>query len=251
MSSSEEDKPKAKRPKRKSSRKKSKKEKRQGKQENECEYSESDIIDETETGADILKLLLHPCKLPFEVQNKLLFYLDDDEINILAKDRIKSKEGYEAGPTFNFHDHAYEPIKNLLRVQPGQNAQSNINKIYDKAEKAYLVKIGKAGDSTDSNTYIKDDRGLIHKFKLNMKTCVGHTMAMKDKENEQIPEFPLFECNQESENEMEETEETRPVCNKPVRKGGGSGKILGAIRKQSRADTNMMEKSVASGGNTS
>ena len=67
MSSGDEDKPKAKRPKRKSSRKKSKKEKRQGKQGNECEYSESDVIDETETGADILKLLLHPCKLPFEV----------------------------------------------------------------------------------------------------------------------------------------------------------------------------------------
>ena len=149
------------------------------------------IVDETETGADILKLLLHPCTLPFEVQNKLLFYLDNDEINILAKDRIKSK-GYEAGPTFNFHDHAYEPIKNLLRVQPGQNAQSNINKIYDEAEKAYLVEIGKAGDSTDSNTYIKDDRGLIHKFTLNMKTCVGHAMAMKDKENEEITKFSLL-----------------------------------------------------------
>ena len=100
MSSSDEDKPKAKRPKMKSSRKKGRKGKKKGKQGNECEYSENDIIDETETGADILKLLLHHCKLPFEVQNKLLFYLDDDEINVLAQDRIKSKEGYEAGPTF-------------------------------------------------------------------------------------------------------------------------------------------------------
>ena len=248
MSSSDEDKLKAKRSKSKSSRKKGKKGKKEGKQGNECQYSENDIIDETETGADILKLLLHPCKLPFEVQNKLLFYLDDDEINILAKDRIKSKEGYEAGPTFNFHDHAHEPIKNLLRVPPGQNSMSNMNKIYDVAEKAYMVEIGKAGDSTDSNAYIKDDRGLIHKFKLNMKTCVGHTMAMKDKENEQIPEFPLFECNQESDNEMEEreeTEESRPACNKLVRKGGGSGKILGARRKPSRVDPNVMEKSAS------
>ena len=78
-----------------------------------------------------------------------------------------------------------------------------------------------------------------------MKTCVGHAMAMKDKANEQIPEFPLFESNQESENEMEETEETRPVCNKPVRRGGGSGKILGARRKPSRADPNVMEKSAS------
>ena len=156
--SSDEDKPKAKRPKRKSSRKKGKKGKKQEKHGNECEYSENNIADETEMGADILKLLLHPCTLPFEVQNKLLFYLDNDEINILAKDRFKSKEGYEAGPTFNFHDHAYEPKKNLLRVKPGQNTQSNINKIYDEAGKAYLVEIGKAGDSTDSNTYIKDDR---------------------------------------------------------------------------------------------
>ena len=85
MSSNDENKPKAKKPKRKSSRIKSKKEKRQGKQENECEYSESDIIDERETGADILKLLLHPCKLPFEVQNKLLFYLDDDKIKHFSK----------------------------------------------------------------------------------------------------------------------------------------------------------------------
>ena len=130
MSSSDEDKLKAKRSKSKSSRKKGKKGKKEGKQGNECQYSENDIIDETETGADILKLLLHPCKLPFEVQNKLLFYLDDDEINVLAKDRIKSKEGYEAGPTFNFHDHAHEPIKNLLRVPPGQNSMSNMKKIY-------------------------------------------------------------------------------------------------------------------------
>ena len=131
MSSSDENKLKAKRPKRKSSRKKGKKGKKQGKQGNECEYSENDIIDETEKGADILKLLLHPCTLPFEVQNKLLFYLDDDEINILAKDRIKSKEGYEVGPTFNFHDHTHEPIRNLLRVPPGQHTISNTNKIYD------------------------------------------------------------------------------------------------------------------------
>ena len=121
-----------------------------------------------------------------------------------------------------------------------------MNKIYDIAEKAYLVEIGKAGDSTDSNIYIKDDRGLIHKFKLNMKTCVGHAMAMKDKENEQIPEFPIFESNQESEDDMEERqerEETKePACNKLVRKGGGSGKILGARRKPSRADPNVMEK---------
>ena len=108
-------------------------------------------------GADILKLLLHPCTLPFEVQNKLLFYLDDHEMNILAKDRIKSKEGYEAGPTFNFHDHTHEPIRNLLRIPPGQNAISNMNKTYDVTEKAYLVETGKAGDSTDSTTYIKDD----------------------------------------------------------------------------------------------
>ena len=168
--SSDEDKPKD--PKVNLAERRVKKGKKEGKQGNECQYSENDIIDETETGADILKLLLHPCKLPFEVQNKLLFYLDDDKINILAKDRIKSKEGYEAGPTFNFHDHAHEPIKNLLRVPPGQNSMSNMNKIYDVAEKAYMVEIGKAGDSTDSNAYIKDDRGLIHKFKLNMKTCV-------------------------------------------------------------------------------
>ena len=116
------------------------------------------------------------------MQNKLLFYLDDDEINILAKDRIKSKEGYEVGPTFNFHDHTYKPIMKLIRVQPGKDSSSKMNQIYDAAEKAYLVEIGKAGDSTDSNAYIKDDRGLIHKFKLNMKTCVGHAMAMKDKE---------------------------------------------------------------------
>ena len=165
-----------------------------------CEYSESDIIDETETGADILKLLLHPCKLPFEVQNKLLLYLDDDEINILAKDRIKSKEGYEAGPTFNFHDHTYKPIMNLIRVPPGKDSSSKMNQVYDAAEKAYLVEIGKAGDSTDSNAYIKDDRGLIHKFKLNMKTCVGHAMAMKDKEKSVASGTNTSQTVQENEN---------------------------------------------------
>ena len=116
------------------------------------------------------------------MEKKLLFYLDDSEINILAKDRIKSKEGYEAGPTFNFHDHAYKPIMSLITVPLRKHSSSKMNQIYDAAEKAYLVEIGKAGDSTDCNAYIKDDRGLIHKFKLNMKTCVGHTMAMKDKE---------------------------------------------------------------------
>ena len=69
---------------------------------------------------------------------------------------------------------------------------------------------------------------------------------MKDKENEQIPEFPIFESNQESKDEMEEREETKePACNKLVRKGGGSGKILGARRKPSRADPNVMEKSAS------
>ena len=46
--------------------------------------------------------------------------------------------------------------------------------------------------------------------------------------------------------EMEETEETKePACNTPVRKGGGSGKILGARSKPSRADPNVMEKSAS------
>ena len=35
-----------------------------------------------------------------------------------------------------------------------------------------------------------------------------------------------------------------PACNKPVRKGGGSGKILGT-RKPSRADPNVMERSAS------
>ena len=83
---------------RKSSKKCGKRKKKQGKREEDCEYAEGDIIDETESEADILKLLLHPCVLPFEVQNKLLFYLDSDEINILTKDRIKAKEVFEAGP---------------------------------------------------------------------------------------------------------------------------------------------------------
>ena len=45
--------------------------------------------------------------------------------------------------------------------------------------------------------------------------------------------------------EREETEESRPACNKLVRKGGGSGKILGAGRKPSRVDPNVMEKSAS------
>ena len=73
------------------------------------------MFDETESGADILKLLLHPCVLPFEVQNKLLFYLDSDEINILTKDKIKSKEGFKARPQFNIYDHAIDPIKYFVK----------------------------------------------------------------------------------------------------------------------------------------
>ena len=45
--------------------------------------------------------------------------------------------------------------------------------------------------------------------------------------------------------EREETEETKPACNTPVRKGGGSGKILGVRSKPSRADPNVMEKSAS------
>ena len=79
-----------------------------GKERRIVEYGENNIIDETETGADILKLLLHPCVLPFEAQNKLLFYLDSDEINILTKDRIKLKEKFKAGLQFIICDHAID-----------------------------------------------------------------------------------------------------------------------------------------------
>ena len=54
-------------------------------------------------------------------------------------------------------------------MEPGDTASSKIEEIYKKAEKAYMKEIEKAGESTDSNAYIKDDKGFIHKFKLNMK----------------------------------------------------------------------------------
>ena len=131
---------------------------------------------------------------------------------------MKSKEGFKAGPTFSIHDHAINPIMNLLRMKPGDNEA-----IYEAAENAYMVEIEKAGDSTDSNAYIKDDRGLIHKFKLNMKTCVGHAMSKKENEEkaEETKGYHVFESDQE--NEIEETE---AASNTPVKRGGRSRKIL-------------------------
>ena len=199
--------------------------KKQGKREEDCEYAEDDIIDETESGANILKLLLHPCVLPFEVQNKLLFYLDSDEINILTKDRIKAKEGFEAGPQFNIYDHTIDPIKNLLRLKPGDAASSKIEEIYKKAEKPYLKEIEKAGESTDSNAYIKDDKGFIHKFKLNMKTCVDHAKAKNTNENDPTEsQENLFFSG--LEDVRMKTEESQGVSNAPVQEAGKTEKIL-------------------------
>ena len=71
----------------------------------------------------------------------------------------------------------------MLRLKPRDAASSIIEENYKKAEKAYLKEIEKAGESTDSNAYIKDDKGFIHKFKLNMKTCVDHMKAKNVNEN--------------------------------------------------------------------
>ena len=46
-----------------------------------------------------------------------------------------------------------------------------------------MKEIEKATESTDSNAYIKDDKGIIHKLKLNMKTCVDHANAENTNEN--------------------------------------------------------------------
>ena len=73
----------------------------------------------------------------------------------MTKNRIKSKEGFEAGPKFNIYDHAIDPIKNLLRLKPGDAASSKIEEIYKKAEKAYMKEIEKASESTDSNALNK------------------------------------------------------------------------------------------------
>ena len=42
-----------------------------------------------------------------------------------------------------------------------------------------MMEIEKTGESTDSNAYIKDDKGFIHKFKLNMKTWVDHDQRLR------------------------------------------------------------------------
>ena len=168
--------------------------------------------------------------MPFEVQNKLLFYLDSDEINILTKDRIKAKEGFEVGPQFNIYDHAIDPIKYLLRLKPGDAASSIIEDIYKKAEKAYLKEIEKASESTDSNAYIKDDKGFIHKFRLNMKTCVEHTKAKNSNENNP-------------------TKSQKILAGRKVRHNGSvrSGTRLDARNKASRGDGVVRIKMAGSG----
>ena len=71
----------------------------------------------------------------------------------------------------------------MLRLKPGHADSSIIEETYKKNEKAYMKEIEKASESTDSNAYIKDDKGIIHKFKLNMKTCVDHANAKNTNEN--------------------------------------------------------------------
>ena len=63
------------------------------------------------------------------------------------------------------------------RMKLGDAVSSKIEEIYKKAERVYVMEIEKASESTDSNAYIKDPKGFIHKFKLNMKTCVDHVKA--------------------------------------------------------------------------
>ena len=101
------------------------------------------------------------------------------------------------------YDHAIDPIKDLLRMKPGDAASSQIEEIYKEAESAYMIEIEKAGESTDSNVYIKDDKGFIHKFKLNMKTCVHHMKAKNKNENEppESQENLVFKLEDEDERE--------------------------------------------------
>ena len=72
----------------------------------------------------------------------------------------------------------------MLTLKLGDAASSKIEEIYKKADKTYLKEIEKAGESTDSNAYINDDKGFIHKFKLNMKTCADHMKAKNTREND-------------------------------------------------------------------
>ena len=50
-------------------------------------------ISSDQMGKLMLEHLLHPCTLPFSVQNKLLFFLSQDDINALFHDRNKTKDG--------------------------------------------------------------------------------------------------------------------------------------------------------------
>ena len=69
----------------------------------------------------------------------------------------------------------------MLRLKLGDAASSKIEEIY---KKAYKKEIEKASESTESNVYIKHDKGFIYKFKLNMKTCVDHVKAKNTNEND-------------------------------------------------------------------
>ena len=111
----------------------------------------------------------------------------------------------------------------MLRIKPGHATSTQIEEIYKKSERAYMKEIEKASESTDSNAYIKDDKGLIHKFKLNMKTCVDHAKTKNTNENETTESQENLSFKLQDQDEKEESE---GVANSPIEGAGKAEKIL-------------------------
>ena len=128
-----------------------------------------DLIDQM--GKSMLEHLLQPCTLPFSVQNKLLFYLSQDDINTLFHDRNKTKDGWEAGPQFTLTDHDRTLIKTLLRLPVSQASEGAICHKHDLCESEFLKQVERMNKDGEAFAFVTDEEQFIHKFKTNLRTC--------------------------------------------------------------------------------
>ena len=133
------------------------------------DHDDVNLIDQT--GKLMLEHHLHPCTLPFSVQNKLLFYLSQDDINTLFCDRNKTKDGWEAGPQFTLTDHDRTLIKILLRLPVSKASEGAICHEHDLCESEFLKQVERMNKDGEAFAFITDEKEFIHKFKTNLRTC--------------------------------------------------------------------------------
>ena len=90
---------------------------------------------------------------------------------ILYCDRSKTKEGYEAGPQFTVTNHDFKLVRRLLRLPVSEASEIKISEEYNICESEFLKQVERMNKDGEAFAFITDEKGFIHKFKINLRTC--------------------------------------------------------------------------------